>query len=224
MVENRHPYLLLKQIHCATMVGDCITQPATTIRGNGGRANANFSFAAASLSAPATCVGLLLYALTWPDGQMITGRPHLLVARRAEGSVEEREFFARFVDKATAEGAFALLSSDKPGNTPVNRKGDRLLLPKGESLTQQLFELTNAASMTSAGGMSLQRCTVGKTENDTQNGEPDLSETTGGLELIVQGDMSREGAVNLVVTVTEEALKRSATTAVTRREYRGSYI
>ncbi|RKP22362.1 hypothetical protein SYNPS1DRAFT_32054 [Syncephalis pseudoplumigaleata] len=251
MIENRHPYLLLKRVECATIVGDCTTQPAALISGNGGRASANFSFTAASASAPAACVGMLLYALAWPDGQMLANQPHLLVAWRAEGTNEEREFFARFIDRSMpGVDQFGLVPSARMGaatRATAAKETDRHGGDdgRGESLVQRLFQLINTAGMSAAGRMVMHRCTLGKLEthspssssassssmvgqagsNNNNDNSSSTSIAAAGLELNVQGDMSREGAVNLVVAIGEEVLKRSATTVTApRRDHRGGLI
>jgi hypothetical protein len=233
MIENRHPYLLLKRVECATIVGDCTTGPAAMIISNGGRGSVTFSFTAASASAPAACVGMLLYALSWPDGQLLANHPHLLIAWRAEGANEEREFFARFIDKSSPDtNRFVLVTNTKAINDTENtfKESQKLDTNNSKSLVQQLFQLVNTTGMTRAGRMSLHRSTVGKieghsTSNNTGNSTIVTSPVVAGLELQVQGDMSREGAVNLVVAIGEEVLKRSGTTATaSRRDHRTTLI
>ncbi|KAI8058007.1 hypothetical protein BDF22DRAFT_663290 [Syncephalis plumigaleata] len=235
MIENRHPYLLLKRVECATIVGDCITEPAVMIIANGGRGSVTFSFTAASASAPAACVGMLLYALAWPDGQLLANHPHLLIAWRAEGANEEREFFARFIDKSSPDNPdqFVLVTNARTTNEQENtlKESQKLYSNGSKSLVQQLFQLVNTTGMATAGRMSLHRSMVGKIEGLPVSPDGNHATTTtsspsvAGLELHVQGDMSREGAVNLVVVIGEEMLKRSGTTAMSpRRDHRATLI
>ncbi|RKP09174.1 hypothetical protein THASP1DRAFT_29040 [Thamnocephalis sphaerospora] len=240
-VDNRHPYLALKLERCLMLSGDSVNPPIPLVRGDSFHSkedantiSATFNFSTAQ--GPASCVGLLLYVLSWPDGQPLTGKPYLLIAWRVEGAEETREFLIRFAsgtlatpplpssvsnpldDVHQANQSLPLFSDAhelaKYGVTGAGERNEEageeksLFVPDADLDSLRLFQLVEDAGMTPAGQMLTERQT--------------LEAVASGLNLLVHGDMSREGAANLVVTLREDTIKRAATMTPARRARRGS--
>jgi hypothetical protein len=194
-------------LHKLTLSGSLASTPVPFIQGEpildgdtrdaDDTLHATFNFSCQQ--GPPACVGLLVYALTWPDGQPLQHARYLIVAWRVEGIQETREFAVYLLGQPHASSSLPSISEDTEdnGNSPESSSAWSLLhnlthadtdtLPDTESVLSQVFQWVSQTGMVPAGQVSVQQYTIEVMKRS--------------LNLVLQSDLSSRGPCRLALMV-----------------------
>ncbi|RKP04616.1 hypothetical protein THASP1DRAFT_33596 [Thamnocephalis sphaerospora] len=118
-LSNNHPFLELRRKWCWSIDGTFAALPDVTVMPNR-RLNLQQTADQTQQDRPDCKLGgLVLYALTWPDGQELSGHPHVAVGWRvcqgaaSSASIADATFFVRILERSITSS-----DGDQPETQP----------------------------------------------------------------------------------------------------------